>query len=522
LGAGTDTLPQNPGDQATPLPEKPGQSDRLRHQAVALLDHHRGRTSPPSSGMESGTLPVGDIRQVINTHAPISVRDATTGAGRAERAHDRTRSGDRLPQPTEPPFAPTRDHLVALAQEKYGNDPAALAALKRDMADFEKRMMGVSPVEVQRTYTQLSRLLEGQSSIVSGNDRMKLAQQILQEAAHPEKDISQGLSDTCAAASLESRAYTKTPGEAAKMVADIALTGSYTTADGRKITPSTGISHPYANDGMDQPGRNFANQIFQVTAMNIYVDMLNQSQKPPGHYRYALVPSKNTGFPFEEHLFDDSKHPAKDIPFAGVKDDPKLMAAWYNKITGASDQNVQIPTSNIESLEDFKNKLNEALRSGQFPMMVTVFPNSDPVSSEFEKWKKSPSFAEWQKQHPGIDPFPSWFQHAITIQGYDPRTGKVTYQDPSLSHETHQTDIATLLQGMGVSPWPESEDRYFAFMDKLPKDAKYSTASKYSYLALLPPAQRQEEFKRLTKMQDIDKGEFTDEQLAQLGLQRAS
>jgi hypothetical protein len=517
LGTGTDTLPQGRGDQVDPSSDKHAKNDYLRHQAAALLEHHPSRTAPARCTLNQGHLEVSDIHHVIATCASTAVKDKGTAVGR-----DYTRTGDRAQdkEHNEPPFAPTRERLIALAKERFQNDPDALANFQHDMGDFEKRMMATSPIEVQRTYTQLARILNGRSAIVSDENRVKLAQQVMHEAAHPDRDISQGMSDTCVAASLESRAYTQSPSAAAKMVADIALTGTFTTADGRTITPTTGIAHPYANDGMDQPGRSFASQIFQVTAMNVYADMLNQSQKPPGHYRYAITPSSDKGVPFEEHIYDDSKHPPGDVPYGGVRDDKNVLESMYYKITGKPDQSVVLSGTNVDSLEDFKNKLSQAARAGQFPLVISVYPNNDPVSSEFEEYKKSPAFQQWQKDHPGVDTYLSWSRHAITIQNYDPRTGRVTYLDPSLSHEPRQTEVATLAQGMGVTLWPDSQDRYYNYQDTFNEADRYKPESNYRYLATLPPNVRQAEFNKLSKMELIPNDELTDAQLSALGLRR--
>jgi len=521
LVAGVETLAQNTGERINPSSDAPDNNDHVRQQANALLDRHSCRA--PSAGDQHGHLEVGDINHLIANCAPATTlaqgRVAGDGPARGDRANDHGKSPVSDQIHYEPPFAPTRDRLVALATEKLGNDPTALAAFQRDMGDFEKRMMAASPIEVQQTYTQLARILDGPSTIVSDDDRIKLAQQVLHEAAHPDKDISQGLSDTCVAASLESRAYTRNPSAAAKMVADIALTGTFITADGRTITPATGISHPYLNDGIDQPGRNFAEQIFQVTTMNIYADMLTQIGDPPGRYRYAITPSADKSLPFEEHLFNDATN--ADLPFLGVVNDEKVVANLYYRITGVSDPNLMISGSGMQSLADVKNKMNQAMRSGQFPLVLSIFPDVDPIEKEFEEWKNGPLGQQFQKDHPGLEITSNWTHHAITIQSYDPKTGNVTYLDPTLSHETHQTDINTLAEGMGVTLWPETEDRYFDYQKTLTKEnGEYSPESKDRYLATIPPAERQEEFNKLITMHLLYDDDLTDAQMAALGLHK--
>jgi hypothetical protein len=502
MSASAETLPQSARDQVDPRHDPQVQNDHVRQQANALLARQSCPAAPEAP--KDGHLNVGDINHVVSKCAPVT----------AER--DRT----QVPAHTEPAFAPTRDHLIALAGEKYATDPEGLKAFRADMAAFEKREMSASPVEVQRTYTQLARILDTPSTIVSDADRMKLAQQVLHEAAHPDKKISQGLSDTCGAASLESRTYTQSPSAAAKMVADLALTGTFTTQDGRTIKPTTGISHPYEGDGLDTNTRNFASQLFQVGTMNIYADMQNQSTNPPGHLRYALMPPVDKTWPFDEHMYDDSTNPPKDVPYGGVRADDKTLNSLYYKITGDSGRSVMLSSTNVDSLEDFKNKLLEASRTGQFPLVLSVYPSNEPVSSEFDKWQKSPQFEQFRKEHPGEMPYLSWEQHAITVQSYDPRTGAITYLDPGLSETQQHTDVTTLAQGMDISLWPDSENRLFDYEDQFPQDVRYKPETGYKYLASLPASERQDEFNKLTKMRLFYSDDFTDAQLAALGLTR--
>jgi len=538
----------HPGTQVT---DGHAKFEPARQQALTLLDNKACKSAKPSVA-EPTHLEIGGIDALVKdcaagkaialapldrasarghnpddsrpTALPVSdTAPRTRARGRGFDAPIKPRpeqEGDSTSPHNEPPLAPTREHLLALAQEKYKNDPTALANFEHDMTDFEKRMMAQSPVEVQRTYTQLNRILEGPSSVVSDEDRIKLAQQVMHEAAHPDICISQGYSNTCVAASLESRAYTETPSGAAKVVADIALTGSFRTTDGRTITPSSGVSHPYANDGLDTPGRNFASQIFQVATMNKYIDMLNQAQTPPGKFRYALTPSTTAGIPFEEHLYDDSTKPPRDIYMGGLPDNANLQAELYRQMTGKSGADIYIQGSSFQSLADFQKRLTAAQQSHTFPLVASVYPSDKPFSTELEEWKNSAQGKQWQKDHPDVDMVSAWSHHAITIQSYDPATGKITYLDPNLSHELRTSNAQEIASAMGITLWPDVQDQYFEYQKTFPEDARYLPDSDYSYLAQLPPAKRQEIFDKMCQMKNFSADEFTDAQFLALGIRK--
>src|SRR5581483_3509147 len=105
------------------------------------------------------------------------------------------------------------------------------------MARFEQRAAErhppVAPEEVAKTYREVSTLLADKPDApVSAEDRVKLAEQVVRQAAVP-TSIDQGGNSTCNVTVVEAVAYTKSPAEAAKLVADVATTGQFTSPDGK-------------------------------------------------------------------------------------------------------------------------------------------------------------------------------------------------------------------------------------------------------------------------------------------------
>ncbi|HEY9870297.1 MAG TPA: hypothetical protein V6D08_14110, partial [Candidatus Obscuribacterales bacterium] len=175
--------------------------------------------------------------------------------------------------------ASERAELLELAKAHI-DDPKELAKFKQDIEKFEQRASTQVPPlpaeEVARTYEQIGRLLEAKDSPISPlkeADRVRLAEQVMDQVAAP-TTIDQGWHSTCTLTAIEARAYTRTPSEAARLVAEVATTGKYTTTDGQvvqippfSIAPadSEAKAHP-SEDG----NRSHASQIFQVTAVNLY------------------------------------------------------------------------------------------------------------------------------------------------------------------------------------------------------------------------------------------------------------
>ncbi len=146
---------------------------------------------------------------------------------------------------------------------------------RSDMQALEQRASAqhLSDIEVEKTYQQIDRLLESNNDQPIKQDlKDRLAQQILHHAAHPTA-IDQGSHKTCAVTTIEARTYTRTPSAAARLVAEIGLSGRFITADGTTVAfdqhslqPDWEAQSRYPQDGQ----RSYASQIFQVAAVNVH------------------------------------------------------------------------------------------------------------------------------------------------------------------------------------------------------------------------------------------------------------
>lgn len=325
-----------------------------------------------------------------------------------------------------------RARLDEKAKEKLS--PAEYEKFKKDMQDFETRAQKdkVSTEDVAKTYGEVSRILEKTGDTpLNQTERNKVAKELMHNAADP-KSIDQGFHNTCNVSTVESRLYTKSPAEAAKMVADVSTTGKFTTADGTVVEVPAGSLKP-DSEGVKDPvpdgQRNYASQIFQVTAVNIHYarqgDGIKYEQRTPDP-----AVSKDTG----ERLVDYSENPPEVLDknsfvykafFGG---DPKRSPGLSNdeiievsnQISGKNEKDVMLEkdtwgpngdkTTKVDSEKELTTKLAELKRDGKLPIIVYVDAANEPFLTDSGAGTAGGSGAA----------------HVVTITDYDETTGKVS------------------------------------------------------------------------------------------------
>lgn len=309
---------------------------------------------------------------------------------RSKEASDQVTISENQSQPGK--FdSPEKTKLIADAEAKFKDQPEKLQAFKENMKQLEERAekQKLSPEEIAKTYKQIDRLLAATGDKPLSEQRRKdLAEQVMSQAAKP-TSIDQGGHNTCNVNVIEVRAYTKDPSAAAKLVADVALKGEYTSSDGRtlKVNPAPhGESRnnpPYENE------RSHASEIFQVTAGNIITDRLGRQQVPPQSWRYEQRqpgPDNNGEF-----VVNYSSNPPVAHPFQvpiGLKNAGMLGDA-LSAITGkvepgtflGRDTYVTDTSDNIASIrteQELNNTLAEAKKAGKFPITVFIHSGNEP------------------------------------------------------------------------------------------------------------------------------------------------
>lgn len=101
---------------------------------------------------------------------------------------------------------------------------------------------GHSDKEKARFYWELNRILDfEQSSPFSLRERRDLMEQVLNHASFP-TTVKQGANNTCNVATCESRIYSRTPHQMARLIADLVENGTFRTRSGRVLDITDSLS----------------------------------------------------------------------------------------------------------------------------------------------------------------------------------------------------------------------------------------------------------------------------------------
>jgi hypothetical protein len=412
----------------------------------------------------------------------------------------------------------SRAKLEQSARERFKNDPQGLANFDKDMQDFEQRM-AKNPngaIEVQRTYDNINKLLVGPSSMVSESDRLKIAKEVMHEVAHV-GPINQGATNCCGAAALEARLYDRSPSQASRLVEEVTLTGRYHEfPDGHVITVDrNSIAHHITDvEGGAKLGvepRSHASQIFQTTAMNIYVDSINQKQDPPGKVRYEI--GNASQFSSGEKLVDYSTHPPKQVwpgdpkfqDYKTVLDGLPAMTNdvdnIYERMAGVSDGGFNVNLLTADNREAFKEKLAELKREGKFPLTMVVDFEQEPFKT--------------QNGGVSVDEL-----HFISIRDYNPQTGEIDYTNSWFGSKVFKSNATDLFRAMHAPDDPILIDTVAKGLKDVHDPAKINYILD-NELLLIEQEQRAEVIDKLSKQLGVNLWDsLTDEQLKDLGISR--
>jgi hypothetical protein len=314
--------------------------------------------------------------------------------------------GDKPHQPiNDPKVEAERNRLNDLAERKI-TDPTELAKFRVDMARFEDRSKqlednyqkeGLSPAEatkkaheeIAKTYSQMSRLLEANDNPqipLDSKRRVEIAEQVMSQAATP-TSIDQGQHRTCNVTVVEMRTYSRSPSEAAKLVADVATTGEYVTKNGTKVTLVPGDLAPHDEAKTNPPldgGRSLASQLFQVTAVNISYQKENSDLRYRQREKDPAAPG-DTG----ERLVDYSTKPPQNVGQRPALSDDQIVNIG-NEITGKNEKDWFIDhskyrgnnTVKVDSEQDLQDKIAEAKAQGKLPVVIGVHTGNEPFLTD--------------------------------------------------------------------------------------------------------------------------------------------
>ncbi len=255
--------------------------------------------------------------------------------------------------------------------------------------------------QIEKTYQNLDKLLaKNDKAPVSQADRVALAQQAMEHAADT-KTISQGSYGTCYAAATETRTYAKDPAEATRLVADVATTGKYTSSGGVTVELDKN-SLKRQGDAKDPPPkgdnrRDFASQLFEVTAINVELEKKNQSTNPPGKLRYEQHEYKPGSNPPPDDNGERLMNYATKPPTVEKKSfslDPASTADMQKEISPSAGEGV----TSIDSFQiaEMQKKILD------IDMKTNGINDGKPVDTSDPEWAAKTRKAIEEKQ--GLDP----------------------------------------------------------------------------------------------------------------------
>ncbi|MDQ5936993.1 MAG: LysM protein [Cyanobacteriota bacterium erpe_2018_sw_21hr_WHONDRS-SW48-000092_B_bin.40] len=303
--------------------------------------------------------------------------------------------GDKIAEakPDTEKLKEAKEQLIKHAEEKFKDDPAKLKQFKENMRLFEERAGrdNLSPTEIAKTYKQIDRLLEAKGDKpLRAEQRKDLAEQIMRQAADP-TTIDQGRHKTCNMATVESRMYTRNPSDAARLVADVALTGQYVSSYGSKVRVNPGAHDESRNRNTLDGQRSHASEIFQVTAVNLHIDQENRRTNPPGQLRYEQHPTVPGSGDTGERIIDYGSKPPKVLDTH-----PRIYTSnlgnlrdVYSSITGKYESGIAIAhdsavtdksdgVKRISSEKELNAALAEAKKNGKMPLIVAIDTSVEP------------------------------------------------------------------------------------------------------------------------------------------------
>jgi LysM repeat protein len=343
-----------------------------------------------------------------------------------------------------------------LEQEKQRLDknienlpPADKARIQDNMKEFEKRAQtdNLPPDEVRKTYEQANRLYDSKNDQpIAQADKQVLADQILAHAAHPH-NIDQGQHSTCNVTAEESRLFSRSPSEAAQVIADVGTTGSYTAKDGTKVTLNAtdfAKDRESSNNPPIDGERSYASKLFQETAINLhYAASGERYVETPG------VPGDRASFGKDKEEIISPNGDRRPFDGFGIQDVSKIdgqitgktdsdhFLSNYDNSSGIIDNWGKVNTFHTE--DQFKSKLADLKERKEFPVVMFVDARKPPFAV---------ASAEGAGGGGG--------GHVVTITDYDPKTGKVSYANQWGTSNNHTgpdngVDVDTMYKASQLS-----------------------------------------------------------------------
>jgi hypothetical protein len=404
--------------------------------------------------------------------------------------------------------AQAHEKLIESATKSFGSDAKMLSAFENNLNTFERQMKPSDPEGVLKTYAAVKRLLDTSSTIVSDDQRARLASDVIERASRP-LDSNQGESLDCAAASIENLLYSKSPALAAGYVADVALTGKFKDQTGNVVSvdadtiakPQGAISADQAKEGMEP--RNHGDQVIQAVIRNEELALINTKNGISSDGKKGLKYEVKEPFGFNEtgeYVTDYSKNPPMDVTsnWDGMNGDNIAdVAKALDAKNGQNEKNAFLRWSSVANVDQFKSAL--ANPEPAFPRLLGVNVAQEPFKSTMDV-----------KDADGVG------FHAITLVSYDTGTNLIHYRNPDFASRDMTVDADKMYNAMLIH---RDDEDLKILGDELRKERatwlekpEAAADDVYSFLQMTEAAQRKEALQKVSKGSGIDLVKLLSEQ----------
>jgi hypothetical protein len=480
--------------------ENPNRSDNLSQQVGSLWQDQRLDTGKIAASLPSH-MDFGNVQELFKSSTDQNqpkLMQAAKGSVEKTRTEKPEATDKAATATSESSLAYARDRVRQDAEKKLHSDPHALEAFKQNLDQFEKRSNQLPENQIRDTLNQVSRLMEQPSSVVDDKTRVAIATQVMDRAAHPAQS-NQGYSTDCVAASIENRLFTRSPADATRMLADVALTGSYTDHSGRTVPIDHDTVARHWTKTLDeteigyQAPRSQADQILQATIRNIHLDRLNKTTEKPGmqpqNLRYSIGKPTRDNLN-GEYTFDYGQTPPSDESQNALGQGMSIDAAEtvYNCVTGSHDTGIAIGFTphSIDRKPHLQQFLQQANERNEYPIVVGVNAAVEPFKTLMH-----------MPVPDGVDAFAG---HAITIESYNASTGDVQYRNSWDGSRSHHIQFEDLYGGM----LQYRSDGDITSQAQSWNSDKPSSLDVYWYLTGTVPSERQSVANRLSSKTNTD------------------
>lgn len=354
------------------------------------------------------------------------------------------------------------------------------AEFVQNMEAFAARMgsrhEGQSAIE--NTYRNISNLLTSTDTDLTREQRITLAQELMEHAANP-LNINQGAYNTCVPASLQGKMWSEHPDKAAQIISQAALYGAFTLADGSVITlddNSIRSSYQPAVKGLEKVSpRDQSEQILQTAILNAFLQ--------PKQLEYSVVAPTDGSTGERISPIGDSSTNIFPRGLPTIQDEP-LLAETYAKLTGDSSGIGRDFLTNFRdayNADELGEQLSQMKEADKLPQLASI-STMDPIVASIVGEANARAAAEQ-----GIS------RHVVLIEDFDSNSGTVYVRNPLNGGSSTAVSLENFSQALRTHQLNDQELVMKTFSDGvLFYDGKMSDLDLQEGAASLPENQRRD------------------------------